>query len=231
MHYLRSDEAWDTTKWFQSIASVLIHEEWVKDLSTILDQKLQKLDHTDLKFSRVRTNAGYVEMVNEFLTTFLDALDRKASFFVLCSGTSTDILYGDMYEEILLLTQWKVDNEITFCPDANNMMKRYDKLETYKEYGVVQIQEQDSKSSSITQVMDIIAGCINFLREYHGTYRARTQSENRYEQLDDFDRELHFRCLVTEHLLTSLGEYIGEIRVLETWLLHIESEQCLMLDY
>lgn len=231
MYTLRSDEAWDASKWYQSIASILIHQDCVADLTHALDTVLQKYKQTDLKFARVRTNAGYVEMVKEFLTTFFDTLDREDIFFVLCSGMSHESVFGEMYEEIFLLTQSKIDDNISFCPDKNNMMKRYDKLETYKEYGVIQIIEQDSETSVLTQTMDIVAGSINFLREHHGTYRAWSQSENRYEQQDDFERELHFRCLVTEHLLEMMSNYLGEIEVLESWLLLVQSEQCIMLDY
>lgn len=231
MYTLWSDEAWDSSKWFQSISTLLIDTESCSALWIKLEEVSQKFDQTDLKFTRVRTNTSYAGMVNELLITFFDSLDREDVFFLFCSGVSDEMIFGDMYEEIFLLVQWRVDDEIIFCPDANNMMKRYSKISTYKEYGVTKILEQDSKQSSITQVMDIMAGIINFLREHYGTYRARSQSNNHFDQMSDFDRELHFRCQVTENFLNLLDKYIGEHKILESGLLHTQSEQCLILDY
>gem|GEM_PF-5390999 len=79
--------------------------------------------------------------------------------------------------------------------------------------------------------MDIIAGITIFLREHYGTYMIRSQSADRYEQMEEFERELHIRCELVSHFFGLLEKNYGAVMVMENGSWSVESERVVVLEY
>ncbi len=231
MSIVWSDEAWGSEKDLQAIASVILDN----DESEILVEKLTNFAsetfETELKFARVRNNVAYTETVKNFLEVFVAYFSKTEWKIFLISWSDTKPILDQMYEEIFLLAQWWVEDEIIFCPDKNNMLKRYASAEVYKQYWVTEIREQNSEEAIIVQVMDIISWIIIFLREHYGTYRARKEWGDRFQKLADFERALHMRCEVVHHFFELLEKHIGKVEVLETWLFAVDGERVVVLEW
>ena len=80
-------------------------------------------------------------------------------------------------------------------------------------------------------MMDIIAGISIFLREHAGTYLIRSQSTDRYEQMDEFERELHIRCELVAHFLGLMEKHYGEVSISEHGIWSVASESIVVMDF
>ena len=206
----------------------MIHPQDEAELTKLLSKESQKYEIKEFKFSRVRTNAGVVEQTNAMLSVFLWFCALSDVQMLVISGEDESV--HELYEEIFLLAQSMGSGEIEFCPDTNNALKRYTKASQLIEYGIVGIHEQDSQEQLIVQMMDLVAGITGWLREHYGTYRARKQSTDRHQQMDEFTRELHMRCEVVDHMLWLMGEHMWEVIVTDTGLWAVESERVVVVE-
>ncbi len=228
MYVLLWDEAGDKKKQVQSVATLLSE----KENYLFLENKLQELLPTnEIKFARVRLNDSYLQQVKQYLDHFFDHLNNEDSSMVFVIWKSNSLLYKDMYEEVFLLSQSMCDDEISFTPDQNNVLQRRNNTSSYKEFGITSIQELNSEENKCIQLLDIIAGLLVFFREHYGTYEIRRQSSNRYEQLEDFERELHMRCELMSHFFALLQKHYGPVTIFENGAWGVDSERVIVLEY
>ncbi len=232
MWRLYSDEAWELDQWIKSIAAVILQEQDAQELSSLLDQQSQKYEIKEFKFARVRTNAGVVEATNAMMSVFFELFAQTDGKICVISGAGSIWVVHEMYDEIFLISQsGSGDEGIQLLPDTNNALKRYEQTARFGEYGIVWVQEQDSQEQLLIQMMDLISGITVWLREHHETYWAWTQISDRHQQMEEFDRDVHFRCELVDHFVGLIQEYIGELSVTDTGLWVVESERAVVLEY
>jgi hypothetical protein len=228
MYLLRWDEAWSSEKEHQCIAALLCDEEESGDISASL--KASWPLH-ELKFARVRYNDSYLQEVKTFLDAFFTLTQESDLTLMVILGSSSSLIWDEMYDELFLLSQSIADDEIRFAPDKNNVLSRWNHGPRCKEFGIVGIQEQDSQQEPLIQMMDIISGITIFLREHAGTYMIRNQSSDRYEQMEEFERELHIRCELVAHFLNLIERSYGPVSISEKGIWSVESERVVVMEF
>ncbi len=228
MYLLVSDEAGNEDKQHQSIGSLLIEQDQHEELLTYL---WAYFDQRELKFARVRKNDAYLQEAKKLLGVFFESLSQTEATLMTIYTKDSKNQSHDMYEELFLIAQSLADDEIKFTPDKNTNLQRWNHGKRLSQYWIVGIEEQDSEQNLIIQAMDIIAGITLFLREYHGTYLIRSQSTDRYEQMEEFERELHIRCELVSHFVSLLEKHYGKVTVLENGTWSVESERVVALEY
>lgn len=226
--YLISDEAGSSEKGYQGIAWLLIWQGQSEMIQEVLESQLGS---KELKFARVRTNASYTEYAKEALSVFFDTRLSDEGRLIIMQSKSDVNEYLDMYEEIFLLAQSFADQDIIFQPDKNTILQRWKQVKKLRDFGIAEIQEQDSSTNTCVQIMDIIAWISVFLHEHYGTYRTWKESGNRFEQMDEYARDLHLRCELVHHFFGLLETSFWEVTLHEHGLRSISSESVMVLEY
>ena len=198
---------------------------------TVFPVILKPLIKTAENFNRIPFRIKKFTKRSELKIAELEFEANNVEYVIQQFISGEDESVHELYEEIFLLAQSMGSGEIEFCPDTNNALKRYTKASQLIEYGIVGIHEQDSQEQLIVQMMDLVAGITGWLREHYGTYRARKQSTDRHQQMDEFTRELHMRCEVVDHMLWQMSDHMWEVIVTDTGLWVVESERVVVVEY